>query len=335
MISTVQMQRINTRFALSLLALPLVFGLAACGSKEEKKPASQVAAKVNAAEISVHQINHVLSRAGANAASPEQAPKMRREVLDKLIDQQLAVDQAIEKKLDRSPEVMSAIEASRRDILARAYVESITSALAKPSQDEARDYYTKNPALFSERRLYNIQEIVLATAPGLAGQLREMIGSGKSMEDVAKFLKGKEIKFAGGGATRPAEQIPLELLPKVHALKDGQGLVLDNAQSITVMRLVASQSAPVPEAQALPRIQQFLANQRAAEAAERELKQLKEKAKITYVGEFADAAQASAPAAAATPAPATPAPAAAPAAAPKAAGAPDNKAIEKGVAGLK
>ncbi len=107
------------------------------------------------------------------------------------------------------------------------------------------------------------------------------------MEEIANWLKGKGIKFAAGSASRSAEQIPLELLPKIHPLKTGQGLVLEGPQTITVMRLAGAQSAPVSEEVALPRIQQFLSNQRAAEAAKQELKTLKANAKITYMGEFA------------------------------------------------
>lgn len=313
------MQTIGKRLLLPVLALPLVLGLAACGSKDEKKPATQVAAKVNAEEISVHQINFVLTRSGAGAVTPEQAPKVRREILDKLVDQQLAVEQAVEQKLDRSPDVVMSLEAARREILARAYVEKLTGALAKPTTDEARKYYGEHPQLFAERRIYNIQEIVLPASAGVSSQLRDMIAAAKPMEEIANWLKGKDIKFNGGSATRPAEQIPLDLLPKVHALKDGQGLVIDTPQNTTVMRVVASQSQPVPEAAALPRIQQFLGNQRAGEAAANEFKQLKAKAKITYQGEFAEGATPTPP-----PAPAAPAP--------KAAGA---SSIEKGVAGLK
>lgn len=322
------------RLTLTAAAVALALGLAACGSKEEKKPASQVAAKVNSSEISVHQINYALTRAGANAANPEQAGKLRKEVLDKLIDQQLAVDQAIEKKLDRSPEVLSALEASRRDILARAYVESLSGGLAKPTEAEAREYYTKNPALFAERRIYNIQEIIVPAGAGLAGQVRDLIAAGKPMDDVARLLRSKDVKFGGGGATRPAEQIPLELLPKIHALKDGQGLVIENGDGFTAMRLVASQSQPVPIEQALPRIQQFLANQRAGEHVTKEMKALRDKAQITYVGDFAnDAKPATAPAAAPA---AKPAEAAAPASpAPAAPASADTKALEKGVKGLK
>lgn len=316
------------RILLSALALSLTLGLAACGGKDEKKPASQVAAKVNAEEISVHQINFVLGRSGAGAVSPEQAPKVRREILDKLVDQQLAVEQALEKKLDRSPDVVMAIDAARREILARAYVEQLAGAVAKPTPEEAKKYYAEHPQLFAERRIYSIQEIVLPGSAGVAAQLNEMIAAGKPMTEIATWLKNKDIKFAAGSATRPAEQIPLDLLPRVHLLKDGQGLVIETAQNVTVMRVMASQSAPVAEATALPRIQQFLGNQRAGEAAAREFKQLKEKAKITYQGEFVTAeSDAAKPAAASAPV----APVAATAAEQK----PASISIEKGVAGLK
>lgn len=292
------------KIILQILSVSLALALGACGSKDTEKPASQIAAKVNSGEISVHQINYILSRAGANAATPESAPKIRRQILDRLIDQELAVEQAVAKKLDRSPDILMAVENARREILARAYIEQVTAEMAKPTVDEAKQYYVDHPQLFAERRIYNIQEIVVPLTAGVDAELREMLDAGKSMENIADWLKGKGIKFGGGSATRSAEQIPLELLPKIHPLKVGDGLIIKGPQSITVMRLAASQSVPIPEAAALPRIQQFLGNQRAAEAAKQELKGLKEKAKITYMSGFSDtdgnmASQSGAPAASA------------------------------------
>ena len=309
------------------LSAALILGLTACGNKDDKKAATQVAAKVGSEEISVHQINQVLSRTNSAGASPAAVQTMSREVLEKLIDQQLAVEQATEEKLHRSPEVVTQIEAARRDILARAYMQKLAGALPKPSVEDIKKYFAEHPQLFSERRVFNIQEIVVPTAPGLADQLRAFAASGKPIVDVANWLKSKNVKFDGGSATRAAEQIPLERLAQIHALRDGQSVVLETPQALTLVRVVSSQSSPVAEATALPRIEQFLTNQRASEAVASNIKQLRAAAKITYMGEFTKAEGAAA-SAVATP-PAAPAPAeATPAANSK-------TAIEKGVAGLK
>ncbi|MDO9199517.1 MAG: peptidyl-prolyl cis-trans isomerase, EpsD family, partial [Rhodoferax sp.] len=138
-------------------------------------------------------------------------------------------------------------------------------------------------------------------------------------------LKSKDIKFGGGSATRAAEQIPLELLAQIHTLKDGQSVVIQGPQAVTLLRVASSQISPIPEAAALPRIEQFLTNQRASEAVAANIKQLRSAAKIDYMGEFA---KAEASPTAATPA--APTTAQAPATDGKA-----TTALEKGVAGLK
>jgi len=317
----------NTRIPSTLLAIALAVTLVACGDKDGKKAATQVAAKVGSEEISIHQINQVLSRANTGGASPEALKAMSKEVLEKLIDQQLAVDQATENKLHRSPDVVAQIEAARRDILARAYIQQITANTPKPTAEETKKYFTEHPQLFSERRIFNVQEIVAPATPGVADQLKALVAAGKSLEDIAAALKAKNIPFNGGSATRAAEQIPLEALPKIHALKDGQSTVIDSPQGSTVVRVVSSQQAPVAEAAALPRIEQFLINQRAGDAVAANIKQLRSTTKITYMGEF-DGSAAAAPAA---PAP-TPAPVEA---APAASEDKTKSVIEKGVSGLK
>jgi len=336
-----------------MLAVCMVaLALSACGDKAGKKAATQVAVKVGSEEISVHQINFVLSRTNTANATPESAERLRQEVLEKLIDQQLAVDQAVEKKLDRSPEVVSQLEAARREVLARAYVQQLAAGIPKPTAEETKKYFGDNPSLFSERRIYNLQEIVVPAAAGadVLDQIKTQLAAGKSIEDLAAWLKSRNVRFGGNSATRAAEQIPLELLKTVAALKDGQTTIISNSQGATILRVASSQSAPVAEAAALPRIEQFLANQRGAEAVGKNIKDLRAKTTITYMGDFAPGAAGAAavaqPAAAITAEPPAAAPATAAATTPPPAPATPSVAtppidaktksvLEKGVAGMK
>src|SRR5574343_1793305 len=135
-----------------ICALVVAVPLAGCSDdKSGSKGANQVAAKVNGAEISVHQINSIPSK--ENGVTNDNAAKARKEILDRLVDQQIAVEQAIAKKLDRNPEVLLNSESARRDILARAYLEQIAAAQPKAGDDEIRKYYDEHPDLFAKRRV--------------------------------------------------------------------------------------------------------------------------------------------------------------------------------------
>lgn len=273
----------SVRPTLPAAILLVLLGLAGCGGG--KPLATKVAAKVNGTDISAEQLNAAL--ANVQGVTPETADQARREVLDKLIEQQLAVEQAQEKKLDQTPEVLRAIAAARREILARAYRDQLAAALPKATIDEAKSYYSAHPQLFAQRRVYKLQEIVMPAQGVAVDKLREM-ANGQSMEDIASWLKQQNIPFSGNATTRAAEQLPLDMLPKLSELKDGQSAIFTAPKSVSLVRIVASQSAPIDEASALPQILHFLANQSANTALAANIKQLREKAKIDIVAPTPD-----------------------------------------------
>lgn len=283
-----------SRHLLSALCAASLLLLAACGKADEGAPAqaSQVAAKVGSSEISVHQINQALSRTPLNANSKEAVQAASRAVLERLIDQQLAVDQATEQKLHRSPDVVAQLEAARREVLARAYLQQVTAASPKPTPEEIRQYYQEHPALFSERRVFSLQELRISNATPVMDTLQTMAREGRRMEDVVAMLRERGVAFTGGSATRSAEQVPLDLLPQLHTLQDGQSLVVPVGDNATLIRVVGSRSMPVTQETAAPGIAQFLGNRRAAEVMGNEIKRLRAATTVSYVGEFEQAAAA-------------------------------------------
>ncbi len=271
--------------------------LAGCGEKKDKG-ASQTAAKVNKDEITVHQINFVLQQ--QRGLRPEQAEAASKQILERLIDQQLALQKADDQKLDRDPRVVQQLEAARREILARAYVEKVGEAAAKPTPEEIKKYYDEKPALFSQRRIYNLQEIIVEARPEQANELREQLSAAKNINEFVEYLKAKDFKFAGNQAVRAAEQLPLASLDGFARMKDGQAMLLPNPNGFQVVVVAGTRSQPLTEDQARPIIEQYLLNDRKRKLAEEDIKALRSAAKIEYVGKFAEGA-ASAPAASTAP----------------------------------
>jgi EpsD family peptidyl-prolyl cis-trans isomerase len=272
-----------------MLAVALVAG---CGKGEQKQADSQVAARVNSDEITVHEINNVLAR--TPNVTPETAEKAKREILDQLIDQQLARQRAIDKKLDRSPTVVQALEAAKSEILARAYLEQIALTQPKITPDEVKKYYAEHPELFEHRRVFNLEEIIFAANGAVAAELGQRIEKARSMQEIGDWLQSRGVKFSPSRGVRTAEQIPLEYLPSLQRAKDGEFQVIESGGSYHVIRVVGFKEAPVDEATAASRIEQFLFNQRSRDAIAKELKQAKAQSKIEYLGEFAGGAAAAA-----------------------------------------
>ena len=259
--------------------------LSACSEAGSKKPLTQVAAKVDGAEISIHQINAVLSRAQEVPAAD--AAQLRKEVLDKLIDQQVIYAQALEKKLDRDPRVMLLIDTARREILARAYMDMLLATPDKISSADVHQYYVENPSLFSGRKIYTLQEVVFPANPAVLGPLKEMIAAGDDIRAIGKFLVGKDIEFKSVSGVRAAEQIPLDVLPRLAVVPEGKTELIESAKRYHVFHVVSSQLAAIDETDARPHIEVFLANQQGQRLAAQELKRLKGKTHIEYLGDFA------------------------------------------------
>ena len=289
----------RARRAAPLLALAVLAGaalLAGCGEKKDKV-ASQTAAKINKDEVTVHQINFVLQQ--QRGLRPEQADTASRQILERLIDQQLALQKGDDEKVDRDPRVVQQLEAARREILARAYLEKVGERAPKPTPEEIKKYYDEKPALFLERRVYSIQEIAIEAKPEQLPELRERLADAKNINEFIEYLKAKDIRFTGNQAVRAAEQLPLNSLEAFARMKDGQAMIVPAANGVQVVLLAGSRSQPVNEEQARPAIEQYLLNERKRKLVEEDLKALRAAAKIEYIGKFAEAA-ASAPAAAAS-----------------------------------
>ena len=291
----------TVRVAFLAVAAAATLVLAACGAKKEG--ATQVAAKVNGDEITVHQINFALQQ--QRNLRPEQAEGAQRQLLERLIDQQLAVQNAEKLKLDRDPQTVQMLEASRREILARRYIESIAEKAGKPSDDEVKKYYDAHPALFAQRKVYTLQRVDVSAAPDKRADIAAHAESAKTATEFTDWLKAQDIKFSTNPMTQAAESLPLQLVDKVAALKEGQSMPLPQQFGVSVLTLVSAQAAPKTFEESRAPIEQFLLADTRRTAVTAATKNLRDGAKIEYQGKFA----ASAPVAG------TPAPQAAPTAA--------------------
>jgi EpsD family peptidyl-prolyl cis-trans isomerase len=263
-----------------IVLLVVVAVLPFLGSCGKPVPPGQVAAKVNGNEIALVQLGHAIATAPAARGEATAAPAR---VMDAMIDEELLAQKAVKLKLDRDPRVRASIEAMRTRILAQAYMQHLAVG---ETQDplKMKAFYRENPALFQERRIYRVLELAVERSSGLdAASLATRVPKAKTLGDVGAWLESQSIEFTLGAGTKAAEEIPMELLPRLASMQDGQIEVIDTASTVLVVHLVQSRDAPLDEDQALPLIEKFLRTPEFTKLVAAELKKLRDAADIEYV----------------------------------------------------
>ena len=307
---------LSTPRVLSVVLVAAV--LAGCGASEAPQ-STQAVARVNDKEISVHQINLLAQRLPANLPA-ERIAEARRTILNSLVEQEKLVQYAIENKLDRESTTMQQLEAVRREVLARAALERLGAQSPKPTSEEIRTYFEGNPGLFTNRRIYRFDEIVMPGVPTNWQSIEPQVLRAKSLREVSALLKAANIDLpTTQGVVRASEALPMNRLADFSKRKAGDIVVWAQPPRVVIGQVIDVREAAVDEATAAPLIEQALAVRKRQETLASETKRLTEAAKVSFLGEFA---QATAPAAPQAPA------------ADDAARSVD-QALQKGVAGLK
>jgi EpsD family peptidyl-prolyl cis-trans isomerase len=299
-----QHQMLRSIHRLTLVAAAVAasaFMVACSGDDKGAAGATQAAARVNDSEVTVHQINTVLER--QPGLTPEQIEPASKQVLEGLIDQELAVQKAEETELDRDPKVVQLLDSTRRAVLARQYYEKASStAVAAPTSQEIEQYFNDNPGLFSNRRTYMLQEFNIQVAADQVDALKAQLQAAPNAKAFLEVLKAAGVKASVNQVTQPAESLPLQLVDRISKLADGQAMYESSPTGLKAILVVASRLEPLTMEQAKPRIERFLTETRRVEWLKNHVKSLRDAAKVEYLGKFTAPAAAGAASGAQAPA---------------------------------
>jgi len=257
--------------------------LAGCGNNH-KKGATQSVARVDGTELTMTELKYRLNR---EHVRPDREEEAAPKVLEQLIDEQLIVEKAEKNKLDLEPTAQQALDAARRDVLARAYMEQAAQSVAAPTDAAIHGYYDSNPYLFSQRRVYTLQEYLAKVPEDKIPALRAMVEAGRPPEEAEAWFKAQGAAFRGQQSTHPAEQIPLGSLKEIAGIPVGKGLVASAGNQVHVTYVTSSTDAPVSFDKARGAIAQFLTVEGRKKVTEGNVGALRTAAKIEYAPQYA------------------------------------------------
>ena len=131
-------------------------------------------------------------------------------MLDQLIDEQIVAQKAVAAKLDKDPKVIAQIEAARRDILARRFLESAAETAGKPADDAVQKFYDGRPALFAQRKVYTLQRIDIQAPDDRRTEVDAHVQSLKTLGRTHRLAEGAEaaVHHQAGAGRRPSSCRP-------------------------------------------------------------------------------------------------------------------------------
>jgi EpsD family peptidyl-prolyl cis-trans isomerase len=259
-------------------ALPLF--LSGC-EKPGPKTEDAVVVKIGADTIGEAELNFALSRQGKPAGDLTRAD--RNKMLETLIDLHLIDKAAREAGLDKEPGVVAAIAQAERQLLAGAYAENKFKNLAKPSDEEIAAYFSKHPELFSQRKLFRIQELDLEAGHERLAEIEAQLKQSRSLGEFAAWLKQQGIHGNSAVAVKASDQLSPEPLSRLLQMKDGQVSIQKGRNGhVLVHMLQASQLQPLTLEQARAAIERVLIAEKRKQTLDGEVKKLRESNKVEY-----------------------------------------------------
>lgn len=253
--------------------------LSGCGGDKDKTAPTQVLARVNGKELTVHQLNFLLQ------SKPQADNKVKQQALDALVDQELLVQKAEELKLERDPTVLQMIEQSRRQILAQSALQKLAGAGDKLTDAQIADFYTKNPNLFSDRKIYTLDTFAFPKDKLTSG-LQSALDPLKTAAETSAVLVQNGITAQTKEMKLPAEQLPMAVLNKAASMQNGDIFIFPEGDQAVLLQLRETVPAPVTQQQADPIIRRYLQNTTRNTSIETSMKTLRTAGKIEYVQKF-------------------------------------------------
>lgn len=265
----------------------LTIFLSGCGGEENSGNSknTQVVAKVNNDEITIHQLNQLLSRVRAPKDSSKE--DIEKRVLDRLIEQTLVLQAAKKIELNRKPDIVSAMEEAKNKVLIDHYIQRTLKAVTLPSDEQIQKFYEDFPELFADRKIYVFTKLAISADTEHTEQMIKWVKAGNSIDEITSRLDQQQTTYKKMSEANGEGKLANPILHFLSALQAGDIGYLKMTDGLLVVELhkILDQSVELKEAKNT--ITRQLLTEARKKASKKLIDSLKENANIEYVGKFA------------------------------------------------
>jgi len=274
-----------------VLGLVVFFTLSACDSSEEKKQTStQVAAKVNGSEVTISQVNQALNKVRSNNAV-ENKDELKNNVLSKIIDQELLVQEAIKLQLDRKPKILSQMELAKREVLINAYLNRMLPLPGDVSEPEIREYYSANKDIFADRKRFKYLQVVVKVEGVNKTSLVEFLKGSEDMKEIQNYIQSNDLLFKQKLEQKSSENMPKQFREAFSKLGKNDVGFVEMGDGVLIFGMIEKKQDSITLEKSRPIVVQLITKQKRKESGETLLETLRKKSQVEYLNGFSGIAK--------------------------------------------
>lgn len=184
--------------------------LASCNAQDANKSAATtpasggVVATVNGTPISQERLDFLLRQTGQQGKTD--SPELRKNILDKLIIEEVVAQEAIKKGLDKSADVLTQIDLARQSVLIRAYLQDYVKNNTI-SDDALKAEYERIKSQMGDKE-YHAHHILVGSEAEAKSIIAQLKKAPKKFEKLAEEKsKDPGSKVKGGDLDGPQPPI--------------------------------------------------------------------------------------------------------------------------------
>lgn len=224
----------------ALLGGALVAGLLVSGC--HKEPKGQIIAIVNGDEVSMQELNAELQ--GVRVPDTADREKLRKQVLQRLVDRKLIVQKAREQGLDKTPEFIAQQRRLEENLLVSLLGQKIASTVPMPDDRDIAQYIGDNPTQFGGRQRLLLDQIQFAAPKDV--KLLLTLKDAHTLDELAAGVQKLGLGFTRGKGVIDTGRLDPQLVSVINKLPPGEPFVLPSNGQYVASVIVGRDSTPTP-----------------------------------------------------------------------------------------
>lgn len=267
-------------FRASVAVFAIGVALAGCkfpGTDDAKQPTGQVVARVGDHEITMRDLRAEMGT--TNIPDPKARKSAEQVALSNIVGRTILANAAREQGIEKTPDFDLQKQRVYDSLLVQSLQQKVAADVPQPTRQEAQEFVNNHPDIFSERKVFMVDQIRMArpTDPALLQSLQPL----KTLDQVENLLKTDKIPYQRGGGSLDAVGADPRLVDQVLKLPPNEVFVMPGANGLLVNQIRETKVIPFTGDPALDYAMKMIARQRTQETIQRAMSQLLSKAAPT------------------------------------------------------